>query len=295
VRENVLVPHHLRPTVGTLTVGSRRDAPPTVTEATPVTDVRTAPPPAGPASAVTGLVRGPVPRRVRPPRWLDLRLVLGVLLVLVSVLLGARVVGAADTTVPVWAATGDLAAGTVLAGGDLVAVDVRLEDVAGRYLSTSTRPEGRTLSRAVGDGELLPVSVLEDVPELVRLALPVQSGFVPPDLARGQVVDVYAVADAAAGATGAADGAVTPVVVGAPVQAVTGRTDGVLSSSATTVQVVVSVAADDAAAVLASIGGRPLVVVVHDSVESAPSSGPVPSSGAAATTTPPSGVAGPTD
>jgi hypothetical protein len=290
VRENVLVPHHLRPTVGTLTVGSRRDAPPTVTEATPVTDVRTAPPPAGPASAVTGLVRGPVPRRVRPPRWLDLRLVLGVLLVLVSVLLGARVVGAADTTVPVWAATGDLAAGTVLAGGDLVAVDVRLEDVAGRYLSTSTRPEGRTLSRAVGDGELLPVSVLEDVPELVRLALPVQSGFVPPDLARGQVVDVYA----AAGATGAADGAVTPVVVGAPVQAVTGRTDGVLSSSATTVQVVVSVAADDAAAVLASIGGRPLVVVVHDSVESAPSSGAVRSSGAAATTTPTSGAAGPT-
>ena len=34
---------------------------------------------------------GPTPRRVRPPRWLDLRLVLGVLLVLGSVLLGARV------------------------------------------------------------------------------------------------------------------------------------------------------------------------------------------------------------
>ena len=55
---------------------------------------------------------GPTPRRVRPPRWLDLRLVLGVLLVLGSVLLGARVVGAADATVPVWAAAGDLAAGT---------------------------------------------------------------------------------------------------------------------------------------------------------------------------------------
>ncbi len=50
----------------------------------------------------------PVARRVRPPRWLDLRLVLGVLLVLGSVLLGARVVGAADATVPVWAAAGDL-------------------------------------------------------------------------------------------------------------------------------------------------------------------------------------------
>src|SRR3954449_3519595 len=71
-------------------------------------------------------VPGPVPRRVRPPRWLDLRLVLGVLLVLGSVLLGARVVGAADATVPVWAVTGDLAAGTHLVAADLRAVDVRL-------------------------------------------------------------------------------------------------------------------------------------------------------------------------
>src|SRR4051812_3672766 len=88
-------------------------------------------------------VPGPVPRRVRPPRWLDLRLVLGVLLVLGSVLLGARVVAAADATVPVWSAAGDLAAGTVLTADDLVPVDVRLDDVARSYLSTATRPEGR--------------------------------------------------------------------------------------------------------------------------------------------------------
>ena len=50
-----------------------------------------------PSAALPGAaesVPGPVPRRVRPPRWLDLRLVLGVLLVLASVLLGARIVGA---------------------------------------------------------------------------------------------------------------------------------------------------------------------------------------------------------
>ncbi|MGY1740746.1 MULTISPECIES: SAF domain-containing protein [unclassified Blastococcus] len=223
-------------------------------------------------------MRGPVPRRVRAPRWLDLRLVLGVLLVLVSVLLGARVVGAADTTVPVWAASGDLAAGTVLSAGDLVTVDVRLDVAADRYLATSTRPEGRTLARAVRDGELLPRSALEDVPELVQVALPVQAGYVPPGLTRGQVVDVYAVADPAAGAAGTADGEVALVVGTAPVQAMSGRTDGVLSSAATTVQVVVSVEADDADRVLAAIGGRPLVVVVHGSVDTAPpSAGSVPS------------------
>ena len=92
-----------------------------------------------PTAVPTDALPGPVPRRTRPPRWLDLRLVLGVLLVLGSVLLGARVVGAADATVPVWAVTGDLAAGTELHAGDLRAVDVRLGDAADAYLSTSTR------------------------------------------------------------------------------------------------------------------------------------------------------------
>jgi hypothetical protein len=228
-----------------------------------VTAVRTAPAPSAPAEAPPG----PTPRRVRPPRWLDLRLVLGLLLVLGSVLLGARVVSAADATVPVWAAAGDLAAGTVLTVDDLVAVDVRLDDAAGAYLSTTTKPEGRTLSRAVSAGELLPRSTLIETDELVQLALPVQAGYVPPSLQRGQLVDVYAVADPVAGATAAADGSVTPVVTSAPVQAISGRGDGVLSTATTTVQVVVSVAADDASDVLSAIGGRPLVVVVHDSVD----------------------------
>jgi hypothetical protein len=211
---------------------------------------------------------GPTPRRVRPPRWLDLRLVLGVLLVLASVLLGARIVSAADATVPVWAVTGDLAAGTELSPDDLVAVDVRLDDTAAAYLSTTTRPEGRTLSRAVREGELLPRSALEETDELVQLALPVQSGYVPPGLERGQLVDVYAVADPAAGATAVADGSVTLVVRKAPVQAISGRSEGVLSTPTTAVQVVVAVSADDVADVLAAITGRPLVVVVHESVDS---------------------------
>jgi len=198
---------------------------------------------------------------------MDLRLVLGVLLVLGSVLLGARVVGAADATVPVWAATGDLAAGTELTAADLRPVDVRLGDAAASYLATGTRPEGRTLSRAVQAGELLPRSALDEVGELVQLALPVQSGFVPPGLERGQLVDVYAVADPAAGATGVADGSVRLVVREAPVQAISGRSEGVLSTPTTAIQVVIAVAADDASDVLASIAGRPLVVVVHDSVD----------------------------
>src|SRR3954462_4851949 len=196
-----------------------------------VTAVRPAPAPPGPAE----LLPGPVPRRVRPPRWLDLRLMLGLVLVLGSVLLGARVVSAADATVPVWSAAGDLAAGTVLTPDDLVAVDVRLDEVAGAYLATATRPEGRPLARAVRAGELLPRSVLEEPAELVQLALPVQAGYAPPGLARGQAVDVYAVADPALGAAGPTGGGVELVVGAATVQAVSGRGDGVLTTTASTV------------------------------------------------------------
>ncbi len=230
-----------------------------------MTAVRT---PAAP-SAAPEVLAGPAPRRVRPPRWLDLRLVLGVLLVLGSVLLGARIVSEADATVPVWAAAGDLASGTELTADDLVAVDVRLDGAAEGYLSTETRPDGRTLSRAVREGELLPRSALEEPARLVQLALPVQAGYAPPGLARGQAVDVYAVADPALGAAGPTGGDVELVVGGATVQAVGGRGDGVLTTSTGTVQVVVAVPADEAAGVLGAIGGRGLVVAVRESTDGA--------------------------
>ena len=233
------------------------------------------------------LPSGPVPRRVRAPGWLDLRLVLGILLVLGSVLLGARVISAADATVPVWSAAQDLAAGTELTPEDLVVVDVRLDGTAAAYLSGRTRPEGRTVARDVRAGELLPRAALEEPADLVQLALPVQAGYVPPGLRRGQVVDVYAVGDPAAGAAGPAVGRVALVVGGAPVQALSGSTDGVLSTPSTTVQVVVGVAPDEAADVLATIAGRPLVVVVHppgtaaaDPSATAGATSPAPSSAA---------------
>jgi hypothetical protein len=260
--------HHLHPNdvivrSGCRSVRMRR--PPPEEEIPAVTAVRTAGTPTGAPEALPG----PTPRRVRPPRWLDLRLVLGVLLVLGSVLVGARIVTAADATVPVWAAAADLAPGTELTVDDLVSVDVRLDDTAARYLSTGTRPEGSVLARAVRAGELLPYSALEEPVAQVQLALPVQAGYVPPSLRRGQVVDVYAVADPAAGAVGIADGSVTLVVRNATVQEITGRTAGVLSTPTTAVQVVVAVPAGRADDVLSSIAGRPLVVVVHDSVDAA--------------------------
>ena len=130
--------------------------------------------------------------RHRLPSWLDLRLVLGVLLVLVSVLVGARVVALADRTVRVWAVQADLAAGTVVSRDDLRPVKVRLLDNAGRYLRTDRSPAGRTLTRDVGAGELLPVAALTDKPCGNEISIPVTTAHVPASIRRGSRVDVFA-------------------------------------------------------------------------------------------------------
>jgi hypothetical protein len=91
-----------------------------------------------------------VSRRIRSPSWLDLRLVAGVALVLVSVLVGVRVVAAADHTTHFWAANHDLAAGVVLQSGDVHSVSVRLATAGRGYVGVATDLGGRALNRPVG-------------------------------------------------------------------------------------------------------------------------------------------------
>ena len=167
----------------------------------------------------------------------------------------------------------DLAPGTELAADDLVAVDVRLDEAADAYLSAGTRPEGGVLARAVREGELLPFSALEEPAEHVQLALPVQAGYVPPGLGRGQLIDVYAVADPAAGAVGVADGSVTLVVRRATVQASWAGPTACSPRRPRPCRWSSPCPRTGAADVLTSIAGRPLVVVVHDSVDAGPEDG----------------------
>src|SRR4051794_29363305 len=86
------------------------------------------------SAAMSELV-SPTAQRTGRPRWLDVRLVTGILLVLISVVVGARVVAAADTSEPVWVAAHDLAPGTQLSPDDLVRGRVHLYGQDGRYLS----------------------------------------------------------------------------------------------------------------------------------------------------------------
>jgi hypothetical protein len=148
----------------------------------PVWRMRVTEPPGSPKAA-----------RLGSPSWLDGRLVLGVLLVLVSVLVGAKVLAGADSSQQVWVGTHDLAPGTVLTAADLQVGKVRLFGTGHFYLA-GHKPLGYVVLRGVGADELVPRAALDDptrAGERRDITVPVAAGHLPPDLARGDLVDVY--------------------------------------------------------------------------------------------------------
>jgi len=177
----------------------------------------------------------PPARRLRRSSWLDLGLVTGVLLVVVSVVLGARVVAGADQSVQVWAVTHDVSAGTTLAPGDVRPARVRLFDSAQAYLRADQSPAGRTVTRHLRAGELLPRSAVVATPPGAIVNIPVQLGNAP-ELARGELVDIWATAKGCAP---------VQVLARVPVQDVR-DSGGVLAVGSASTQVIVRVSPADA-------------------------------------------------
>lgn len=220
--------------------------------------------------------------RLASPSWLDTRLVLGVLLVLLSVVVGARVLSSADSSTLVWSTTRDLARGSSLSDADLQPVQVRLFASTGRYLpATGPPPVGYVLDRPVAAGDLLPRAALEqpgvDI-ELRLVTVPVLPGHYPPDLQRGQRVDLWVTPDRdAALATGEpVDGGSRLVLPGLTVDQVPGE-GGALGGATPERAVVLVVPPDDVGLVIdAMAGGRLDLVRVptsRDAGELPPASG----------------------
>lgn len=157
----------------------------------------------------------PTASRLASPGWLDGRLVLGVLLVLVSVVVGARVLSSADRSQLVWAATKDLTVGSQLQDGDLEPVRVRLFEQSPRYVRVSDdKPVGYVVRRGLGQGELLPfgsVTRPEKDVDFRVVTVPVLPGHFPPALTADQQVDLWVTPERAGQGTAAqaegADGA----------------------------------------------------------------------------------------
>lgn len=135
------------------------------------------------------------------------------LIVAVSVVAGARLLGSADDTVSVWAAASDLGAGDRLTADDLVATRVRFADggvLDGYFTVDDELPADLELTRGVGAGELLPRAAVGSAgaSELLQVPIAVDAEQVPGSVESGSVVDIYLVPSSATGssATGSTAG-----------------------------------------------------------------------------------------
>jgi hypothetical protein len=126
--------------------------------------------------------------------------VVGIAVVALCAVLGARFLGRSSDTVAVWAARGPLLEGRHVVTTDLVRRDVRFADQsdADRYVSAdSDIPDEATLARDVGAGELLPRAALAAPQDhaVVEVPMSVDTGSVPATVGVGSIVDVWVTPD----------------------------------------------------------------------------------------------------
>lgn len=160
-----------------------------------------------PVSRTHAAIDVPTATRAQPPGWRDPRLWIGVAIVAVSIIAGARILGAADDSVTVWAAARDVAPGDTVREDDLVSTSVRFGDATDldHYLLTSDPlPDDLRLTRGLGAGELVPAAALGAGEEadtvIVSLAFPHE--LIPTNIGAGSMIELLVIPD-----DGADDGA----------------------------------------------------------------------------------------
>lgn len=194
--------------------------------------------------------------RLRAPSWRDPRLVVGLLLVLGSVVAGARLVASFDHREKVYAAGVALAPGQVVRADQLTKVEVALGGQAERYLSAGDAPPaGAVALREVKPGELVPRSAVGRADQSGKPVM------VPVDqdaarmLSAGDMVDVWVNARRPGAASSGPDAYGTPVrmLSQAAVSRVPDPASGRLGAARGTVGVLVLVPAEQVERVIAAV------------------------------------------
>jgi hypothetical protein len=192
------------------------------------------------------VVASPPAARLSRPRWLDLRFVIGVLLVLGSILLGTRIIADADDTTQVLALTRDVQPGVRLTAADVTARRVLLDQGLDHYLAADSAVAGYVTTRPIRAGELLPRSAIAPAADAsatgsirwVTIAIPTEER--PHGLSRRQLVDVW-IAPAEGQDTG---GSARLLASGVAVEAVTNTSTGLSSAQESTVTLVIRPSGD---------------------------------------------------
>ncbi len=128
------------------------------------------------------------------PKDRKLRTTAAAFTIIISVVVGIFLVGAADKSVPLWGVAKDLGIGSTIHEGDLILRHAHLDRSANIYLSAGYQPIGLYVTRDLRAGELLPATAVAKGDGLAMrriVTVEVDSHHLPPDIARGDIVDLY--------------------------------------------------------------------------------------------------------
>ncbi|CAB4569643.1 unannotated protein [freshwater metagenome] len=128
-----------------------------------------------------------------PRRRIDLRLVVGILLVVSSTAGAYLYLSSANSTVDMYLARETLLAGDAIRESDLELVAVSVSSLGDTYLAAGKLPDGAVATRAIASGELVPARAVGSVASVTsaRLVVAVAEGL-PADTLPGTSIDVWA-------------------------------------------------------------------------------------------------------
>jgi hypothetical protein len=181
-------------------------------------------------------------RRLRPLRWRDTRLWIGIALVVAAMFIGARLFTVDDGRTLVWAASADMAAGAAPTQVELVSVALGAADPL--YLGVDQKPTGELLI-PLRRGMLIPRDAVSADARDVNMryvTVAVEPANAPPNIAAGALVDVWSTDE---------EGIALLVLDQAVVHEVAGEPGGVRTG----IQVVLQVTTTEVAALLAAARG----------------------------------------
>lgn len=195
----------------------------------------------------------------RPRRafWGDVRFLIGIVLVILSVAGVWLIVASARDTTPVLQVDRTIAPGEALVSGDFRVVEVSLGTAAADYVAPHDLAGGMVASRTLNPGELLPSSAIADADSARSTTIVVESSVpIPERVDTGTVVELWQAPPLAD-----QDGYDVPrILVADAVVASLPQEEGVLAQRSAAIELVIDRA--DVADVLAAItGGSSLSVV----------------------------------
>ena len=125
-------------------------------------------------------------------RHIDIRLVIGFVLVVASVVGVYGLVAATDRTTAVYAASRPLVAGHLVQERDLEVVHVRLAGSSAMYVDEGDLRNGAVLLRSVAAGELIPIAAIGSAKDITSTTLVLTlASQLPADSKQGSIMDMW--------------------------------------------------------------------------------------------------------